>query len=265
MTKVCISPHKSSRGSICPDLVAGGGLIIGLNPAGKKEDAVRDEATGGLFLNYYDSFDSIKNGQLIAKKQNTNASEVLIYKAYFKPILAIIEDAVDDTCAWEWCNYDFDEIEEKIRRIKEDVNDETIKCIKACHNERSTAKYQIIVRDLVYYHQTSKFAKLLLPPKNATAIEVVKDLIDAYIDEFPDKSRLKFIYVHSATASHYVKEALLPQGDELKEFGGLLYKKEVYEIPVLLGGALSGQAAIDIYSRERLKTAMKELVQNKSK
>ena len=233
-------------------------LFIGMNPAGDEKDVEREDKTKGLFLNYYEDLEKLKNENpdwFCSKTDNSDKEKAFIYGTYFRPILEFFENAAGkDKFAWEWCNCPFDELKKTIERVRGELSDKESKILKECHSKYRTAQYQIVMRDLVYYHKTSDFNKLL---KSEQKVQVtVLELLDKYIDIIP-KEKLKLIYVSSATSCKYIENALTSHGDKMDDFGIINYN----DIPVLFAGRpLNGAGVIDKYSKIRLMNAVKKYI-----
>lgn len=244
-------------------------IFIGMNPAGGKDDAERDKKTEGLFLNYYEEFDDEESGLSDVIKDTFTS-----YK-YFYPVLEFFKGVIGEVL-WEWCNYDnIDNLCKRIEAECKQLNDEKEKdrlknCLEKCKNKYTKeATYQVIMRDLVYYHHSNgnKFKKLLIgnptPDKlvsknpKKTVRDVMEQLIDYYIDMVPDKSQIKLIYASSSVTCKFVSCLNDDKDLNLKPFGGFYYKG----IPILLAGrALSGAGVTDDYSKVRLQTAVEYLL-----
>lgn len=240
-------------------------LYIALNPAGDDKDAERDRCTGSLFLNYYPEFNCNKKGEpklsATIKQQNkrTDGKKALTYTSFYKAIEIFFENLVGvGPIAWEWCNIPLDELIYRIEKYYKSIDDGDKKCLDKCLGIYNKGEYQIIERDLVYYHQTSSFDSLLEEPTKDETKKIVKNMIDHYIKMFKKKdAKLSLIYISSATACHYVKEALYDKG-VFKNYVGLEYDN----IPVVFAGSeLSGQRSLDIYSKSRLAYSIRELLE----
>lgn len=233
-------------------------LFIGMNPAGDEKDVKREEKTKGLFLNYYEDLEKLKNENtdwFCGKTDNSDKEKAFIYGTYFRPILEFFENAAGkDKFAWEWCNCLFDELKETIEKVRGELSDKESEILRDCHSKYENAQYQIVIRDLVYYHQTSKFNETLKSEKDVQAI--VLELLDKYIDMIP-KEKLKLIYISSATSCKYIESALSSHGDKMDNFGIIKYN----DIPVLFAGRpLNGAGVIDKYSKIRLMNAVKKYI-----
>lgn len=233
-------------------------LFIGMNPAGDEKDVEREDKTKGLFLNYYEDLENLKNENtdwFCGKTDNSDKEKAFIYGTYFRPILEFFENAAGkDKFAWEWCNCPFDELKKTIEKLRGELSDKESEILRDCHRKYKKAQYQIVIRDLVYYHQTSKFNETLKPKKDVQAI--VLELLDKYIDMIP-KEKLKLIYVSSATSCNYIENALTSHGDKMDDFGIINYN----DIPVLFAGRpLNGAGVIDKYSKIRLMNAVKKYI-----
>lgn len=231
-------------------------LFIGMNPAGGETDAERDKKTNGLFLNYYEEFDD-KYGLSYELKNSKDSSKVFVYKDYFKPILDFFNQASGKEIAWEWCNYELEDLYMIIEKTGLVLTESDKECLKRCHEKyNKEAKYQLIIRDLVYYHQTKKFNTLLKRVSEPEVKETVKELIDSYIATILEKSNIKLIYASSATTCNYIM-TLPKDGKKMESFGGFYYNG----IPVILAGRpLNGEGVIDNYSKMRLLVAVEDLL-----
>lgn len=233
-------------------------LFIGMNPAGNEDDAERDIQTNGFYLYYYEEYDKMSKN--FTGPEHT--SNRLTYKKYYKPILDFFDEVTGKTgkLAWEWCNYHkFADLCKIISKVNKDVTEKDLKLLKDCYVKYNQSNYQIIIRDLVYYHQTTKFKDLLKSSEDAEVKETVKKCIDRYIDMFPE-DKLKLIYVSTATSCRYIEQAL--EGCYTSdEFGTIRYRS----IPIVFAGrALSGPGVIDKYSRGRLAGTVKAILTNKN-
>ena len=233
-------------------------LFIGMNPAGDEKDVKREEKTEGLFLNYYKDLKNLKKENadwFCSKTKNSDKEKAFIYETYFSPILKFFENvAGEDKFAWEWCNCPLDELKETIERVRGELSDKESKILKECHSKYRAAQYQIVMRDLVYYHQTSDFNKLLKSEQKVQ--NTVLELLNKYIDIIP-KEKLKLIYVSSATSCKYIENALTSYGYKMDDFGIINYN----DIPVLFAGRpLNGTGVIDKYSKIRLMNAVKKYI-----
>ncbi|WP_295152314.1 hypothetical protein [uncultured Ruminococcus sp.] len=271
-------------------------LFLGLNPAGNEDDAKRDEKTHGLFLNYYKEFidgyeteDGKKhNGlskELINHKKTKNSkgySKGFVYSDYYKPIHDFFTEVTENPIAWEWCNYELEYLYNTIEETKLKLSPNDRDCIEHCKNHYSdNGKYQLIIRDLVYYHQTSNFSDILINENTSnikiknvgikSVKEIVADMINAYIKQIPN---LKLIYVSFAKTCDYIytltgcEDSYLTKyttdkedKSKLDEYGCFEYKG----IPVILAGcSLGGGRALDKYSRFRVGVKVKEILKEKN-
>lgn len=248
-------------------------LFLGMNPAGNEADAAREKKTNGLFLYYYEEFFG-KNGlseHFINRKKygkRPGYNNGLVYADYYKPIYEFFEKITGKPIAWEWCNYKPDELFDLIRKTDLDLTAADENCLKKCLDKyNNESEYQLIIRDLVYYHQTNGFEKLLKKVSDDGVREIVADLINAYIKQIPD---LKLIYVSFAKTCDYIytltgcDDSYLTEyttdnedKSKLDEYGCFEYKG----IPVILAGcSLGGGRALDKYSRFRVGAKVKEIL-----
>lgn len=249
-------------------------MFIGLNPAGNEFDAKRSKATESLFLNYYEEFDELDklDDNWFCDKvdnENENKHKSFIYKKYFEAIYKFFHDILNKKeIAWEWCNCEFEKLIENIKNVRKDISkdERQIQILDNCYKKYNESKYQIIIRDLVYYHQTSGFCKILKKENDNEVKVIVKNILDSYINIFPDKKKLKLIYVNYSATCHYLEEALKgTESFDINKDGVAYYRfqqdNEDITIPIMFAGcALSGQRAIDKYSKIRLQSAVKRLL-----
>ena len=233
-------------------------LFIGMNPAGDEKDVEREEKTKGLFLNYYKDLENLKKENadwFCSKTKNSDKEKAFIYGTYFRPILEFFENvAGKNKFAWEWCNCPLDKLKKTIESVRGELSDKESKILEKCYKKYCDAQYQIVIRDLVYYHQTSDFNKLLKSEQNVQ--NTVLELLNKYIDIIP-KEKLKLIYVSSATSCKYIENALTSYGYKMDDFGIINYN----DIPVLFAGRpLNGTGVIDKYSKIRLMNAVKKYI-----
>lgn len=227
-------------------------LVLGLNPAGNEEDAER-EAKIPTFIHYIPFDDNEYSYNL--KNRMTNPQ-------FSKGLFNVMESVFGkNNFIWDWCNLEnpvktFDD--ELARLYGCGFSEYEKNTINGFINDRKDAKYQVFIGDLFYYHQTSEFAKLIKysydASKNNLYSEVIS-MLDEHLKCF-NGNDLKFVYVNSALASHYIRYALENKGYKMKHYGGFEYKK----IPIILGAAFSGRAAMDVYSRERVIHQLKNLL-----
>lgn len=231
-------------------------LFIGMNPAGNQYDVKREKETDGLFLNYYKELDSL-NESWFCNNDSKEKIHAFIYKPYFKPILEFFKEVTGkDKIAWEWCNRDFNDLIKTMKKVR-NIDTAEEKILNECYEKYKYSEYQIVMRDLVYYHQTSNFNKILKPKNDKIVKETIKKSLEEHIKSV-SKSKLKLIYVSSATSCNYIEEALKSYGCSMDERYGAMYFNN---IPLIFAGrALNGAGVIDKYSKNRLIFAVKELL-----
>ena len=119
---------------------------------------------------------------------------------------------------------------------------------KRIYEKHKDNKYTIYIGDAWYIHKTkqSDFAKLI---DNDKINNHIKEMLDLHIDEISKYSGLKAIYVNNATLSHWVSEMF--NIDPLSSV--YTYKNT----PILFGSMLSGQRAMDSFSKIRLENEIK--------
>ena len=213
-------------------------LFWGMNPAGNSGVAKAAQNSNYFYLNYIT--DSPK-GKI---KQTTN-------NTYFKPIYSFTFNITKDKggCKWDWCNLDWTYIEAKLN--KNGFNPTDIQEVRNFYDKHKDNAYTIYIGDAWYIHMTkqSDFVKLIDDNKRG---EHIKEMLDLHIDEISKCSELKAIYVNNATLSHWVSEAF--------NISSLLSVYNYKNVPICFGSMLSGQRAMDLFSKIRLENEIKNLI-----
>ena len=239
-------------------------LVLGINPAGDENSAEYDQN----YLYYIPT--------ITAKK-----GEKRFYNKYFKPIYDLFDEVTKQKIKWDWCNL------EDIENIKKEIDSEDLKKIEKFYKESNKKEFTILSGDLFYYHETSqeKFKKLLKKGINENLDEKgekqneknrkkflypqIKEILNIHIKKILDEGDLKLIYINNAYASDLIYESIreepVKESEKLptKKVYKFEYKNNVYLIPILFGGMLSGQRAMDKYSKARLKKEIKEILEKK--
>ena len=239
-------------------------LVLGINPAGDENSAEYDQN----YLYYIPT--------ITAKK-----GEKRFYNKYFKPIYDLFDEATEQKIKWDWCNL------EDIENIKNEIDGQNFGKIEKFYKESNKKEFTILSGDLFYYHETSqeKFKKLLKKGINENLDEKgekqneknrkkflypqIKEILNIHIKKILDEGDLKLIYINNAYASDLIYESILEEpvkeSEKLptKKVYKFEYKNNVYSIPILFGGMLSGQRAMDKYSKARLKKEIKEILEKK--
>ncbi len=215
-------------------------LFLGLNPAGNEENVKHE--SNKIYLNYIPEVKPKKE----ASKYFNNSYFGAIYKFMLK--------IVGDKFKWSWCNYDYEEIEKNI------INNEELENYKNeifnYYNAHKNKEYNLLIGDLYYYHTTDSGKLNDLIEKN-NKYENIKEMVNCHIDVIlENKKTLKFIYVNNAKASKDIAKALTGKENVNDSYIEYEYKNE--KIKIFLGGMLSGQHAMDIYSRNRLENEIKK-------
>lgn len=213
-------------------------LVLGLNPAGDAEDAKRD--SGEIPYLYYFAEDKQLSKELRTYQYS------LYYKVIYEMVLKVLGD--ENGIKWSWCNQDFGQlcakIENKISGFKS-TQDCTL--LKSFWNPKRNASTTLYIGDMFYYYETNS-KDVLNKFKEHTANEgkYYEDMLKFHIDVLRDhKKHIRFIYINNATVSHGMC------GKNIKSYD------VKYGIPVFFGSMLSGQRAMDTFSRERLINEIK--------
>lgn len=215
-------------------------LIFGMNPAGDETDVNRQ--IGSTYLYYIPEIEDIKNRT---------------YKKYHKPILDVLSEATNNDVKWSWCNYSRDEIKKiidldtKLAPYKETILDYYDSCQRK--------QYSIYLCEFFYFHMTKQndFFKLLDKSKlNGYFIEMLNKHIEEII---ANGHSVESIYINNATASNYLCKDFGIKG---KYSSSIDYNNKGQNIKILLGSMLSGQRAMDNYSKARLISDIKNNLSN---
>ncbi len=205
-------------------------LVMGLNPAGKEDDAKRERE--GPDRTYWYSIDSA------VSKDDTPK---WFYNKYFRPIFEFARATLGDDVKWPWCNYTWDVIQDEIEQYEDlkEIEPQIKRFYESCY----AAKYTIYIGDMFYYHETSATELMkLLNKKESEYYDYCRRMLDFHIKALTDhKKKIKYIYVANARVSRWLSKDQ-PITFELREDG----------IGVFYGGMLSGQRCLDLFSRERL-------------
>lgn len=208
-------------------------LIFGMNPAGDDTTAKAEQNPNYFYLNYI--IDS-PTGKI---KEITN-------NTYFKPIYNSLSKITNYNVKWDWCNLNWQDIEINLKNDRFTQNE--IQQVQDFYDKHKKKKYTIYIGDAWYIHMTkqSDFVKWIDDNKRSIHI---KEMLDLHIDEISKYSELKAIYVNNATLSHWVSEAF--------NINPLLSVYRYKNIPILFGCMLSGQRAMDDFSKIRLENEIK--------
>ena len=215
-------------------------LIMGLNPSGNENDADRDKKEDIPYLCYIEK----------AKIDNwTNPS-------YFKPIydfVQSIEDSVqsiEDSVKWPWHNISKKKLLKKIRNLNKNDKD----TIREDWDKHQNSKTTIYIGDMFYYHQTNstEFKKLI---KCKNYKNYCEEMLEEHINCLNNHNKtIKFIYIANAKVSHW----LTHNEPSITTFS----KIKPNNIPIFYGGMLSGQGAIDDFSKRRLINEITNYLKN---
>lgn len=202
-------------------------LIMGLNPAGKDEDATQDKNRAKNKLPYLYCLD------------NEKEIDGWTYPTYYRPILRFVNNITGSDAKWGWCNVYENMIKDKIHKntALEKRKDE----ISAYYNSNKDKNYSIYIGDMFYYHETSsKEIEKLFKGKSSYYRKMLEMHIE-YLEQH--KKTVKLIYINSAMVSHGLCDNKVNTYDD-SSFNG---------IPIFYGGMLSGGRAMDSFSVKRLE------------
>lgn len=211
-------------------------LVLGLNPAGDESTVKIESVPDYLYLNY------VPNAKL-PNFTNTN---------YFKVIYNVLNQATGDNAKWDWCNLPLDEI---VRRMSRNPGwEQSEEAILDFYNKERSKRFTVFCGDMFYLHMTSQkdFLECINPDS-----AYIKDMLDLHIDELESIGvNIKMIYTNNACVSDFVENALRSKEESVIDYN---YNNKKYKI--VLGAMLSGQRAMDRYSRFRLIKEMKSIFQ----
>ena len=214
-------------------------LIMGINPAGKENDARREK--NGLKPYFY-SLIGKTNGNMKGYLSNT----------YFRPICNLVNAATGDGAKWQWCSKEEREIIEQINE-NEDLfrNKKTV--IKQYEKDHGKP-WVIYVGDMFYYHETSS-KKLLDKLKDIDCHTYSEEMLKLHIDALKRHNKnIRFVYINNAKVSQWLKEDGESAPTHIVVDG----------VVVFLGAMLSGKRAMDVFSRERLIKEISKYLNDKS-
>lgn len=209
-------------------------LVMGLNPAGGKDDAIREKGSG----RYFYSFDR-------DRKINSD----WVYNAYFRPIYEFISAALDKDVKWPWCNISWGVLEQEI------TSDETLKNYKSAieeeYNNHRKKNCTIYIGDMFYYHETSsqELSKLFSFKDDKDITNYCKEMLSLHIDALIKANKqIKLIYINNAKVSHWLREN---ESNTWEEYEG---------VKVFYGGMLSGMRSMDAFSKRRAINEIKKIL-----
>ena len=203
-------------------------LVMGINPAGDSIDALREKNNQSRTY-----FFSLKNSGKFEYCSNV----------YFNPIYEFANRITSDNSKWPWCSKSRSEILEEIHRYNDLLpyeKDILEQFDASCHR-----KITIYIADMFYYHETSQSNLPLRKkfPYSKYCIDMMKEHINFL--KAHNKS-IKFVYVNNAKVSKWMC------GTQV------LTSQEINGTKIFYGGMLSGQRAMDVFSRERLEREIKD-------
>ena len=208
-------------------------LIIGLNPAGNKGDAEWEKRKG----TYFCSITGVSNNHWI-------------YNNYFNPIYDFVRETlqiIGEMPKWQWCSIDLKDLvfDDGISEIERET-------IEKYYKEHKDNNVTIYIGDMFYFHKT---ASKDLPLRKDKRKERGKGFYKKYCEEMLKmhleklgNRDIKYVYVNNAQVSRWLSKEDKQASREFEyEVGG-----QTKKVKVFFGGMLSGQRAMDVFSRARL-------------
>ena len=203
-----------------------GFLVLGINPAGDKNNAIFEKQEKYFYLNYIDGF---KN------KKYTNSG-------YFKTIYDLASRIFDNNAKWDWCNLSPEELDYYINT--NNFNPAEKKAIREHYTSHKDRAVTIYIGDLFYIHETSQ-KRTLQWIKMKEISDYVKSCLDEHISLI-NQTGIKelIIYVNNAKASNLISNAI--------NNGNCNSMMTYKNCKIFFGSMISGGRAMDKFSRERL-------------
>lgn len=228
-------------------------LVIGLNPAGDSNSSEMEDLTKNpnFFPLYYIDPEKIDDKKLLYNRS---------WK-YFSGIQKVM-DRIVNKAKWDWCNLDWEDVKQKLSN--DDWKKGDIEQIKSYYDDYKNAGNTIYVADLFYLHETSSsqfidwIKECRIDKKKLN--DYIKNMLKYHIATLCENGiKLKFIYVNNSKASEMICTALKIKGEPsvvLLDYNGCT-------IPLFFGCMLTGQHAMDRFSRSRLVNEIKEVCSSK--
>lgn len=207
-----------------------GVLVMGLNPAG--DDVSSDLESK---LNFY--FNYVPNFHL---REATNIT-------YFKPIYDFVNEITNNDAKWAWCNLSECEIENIISKYRDFSH------LYTFYKNEKNKTFSIFTGEMFYVHMTKQNEFLDYVDFDDTYI---KTMLNLHIDLLEQSGvNIRIIYINNAYLSRCIERSLNVENKTKIDY---YHNNKIYKI--VLGAMLSGQRAMDVYSRRRLVSEIKDLV-----
>lgn len=211
-------------------------LVLGINPAGDENDAQAEKDVLYLY------------------SLNTTDIQHRTYHKYHNPIFKLLSDATNNEVKWDWCNLSEDDIKKTIENDTELKKYKEI--ISSYYSEYKNKTYTICIGEFFYYHEKNQaeFLKLIDVRKDAYR-KYYSSMLEMHINAIVEKGHnVSAILIVNATAA---KNLCIELGKE--EYPSCIdYKFKEQEYKIFFSSMLSGQRAIDVFSRNRLCCDLKK-------
>ena len=202
-------------------------LIMGLNPAGDKEDAKRERENIDRTYFFSTEYD-IKSDW--------------IYNKYFRPIFTFVDKTVEGA-KWPWCNIDWNTLEKEICSYAD--TKPYLKEFKSHYEKHKAYEHTIYIGDMFYYHETN--SKKLPLRKDIDYRTYCQEMLMLHIETLrKHNKKIKYIYINNAKVSHWLRSTKYATLDTIDG------------INVFYGAMLSGMRCLDDFSRLRLINEIRE-------
>lgn len=213
-------------------------LVLGLNPSSSGENNNSNPNLFGYIPEKYR-----ENSEQDILIRNDLISKRLVYQPYFK---TFVNELIKIDYNPIWYNKTY--TKNIIGNYQNLISNEQMEYIKHFNDYDRNHKY-IIYSELIHYAETNSKKIIGLIEDQ----EICK-LINTYLEALIDYLKPDFIISANATVSHYL----------IKHFNENLFCTDfmIEGRKVFLGSMLTGQRAMDIYSRERLFKDIKSYILN---
>lgn len=209
-------------------------LVFGINPAGDEKDAKAEKGATYLYS--------------LGDKEIQDRT----YNKFYKPIFELISNSTDDNVKWDWCNLSKDDITTMIN--KDNSLNDCKEEIFSHYSHFKNKKYTLCIGEFFYYHET-KQAEFLKRVKKGDIKNYFQSMLNMHIEALISAGhQIKAILILNATAGKLLCEAI---GQE--KYPSLVdyeYRGKKYRI--FFSSMLSGQRAIDVFSKDRLSSDLKK-------
>ena len=145
---------------------------------------------------------------------------------------------------WPWCNMKWDDIENS---ISSEIP-KKVKFVKKYYDQAQGGT-TIYIGDMFYYHETN--STKLLTKDQFDYKTYCEEMLQMHIEKLQGMGKnIRYVYINNARVSHWLAD----DGDTYITVKG---------IPIFLGSMLSGQRAMDGFSKTRLVDEIKSVINSR--